>query len=187
MVLGHDFHSAAGYRASLKLGRESETQPTWRNLLALLERAGITPEHCFFTNVYMGLRAGRATTGPFPGASDETFVAHCLAFLIEQLVLQRPSVVITLGMNVPPLLARISPDLADWGPDASIKRLDAIGPLRSEVQFTGIPAFSTTVAALIHPSLRHASIRFRRYRRLVGDDAEVAMLKDAEATRARAT
>src|SRR6476620_3465173 len=39
MVLGHDFHSEAGYRDSLARGRESPTQPTWRNLLALLNAA----------------------------------------------------------------------------------------------------------------------------------------------------
>src|SRR5687767_9546772 len=58
MVLGHDFHSEYGYRESLARGCEAETQPTWRNLLVLFKAAGIAPERCFFTNVYMGLRAG---------------------------------------------------------------------------------------------------------------------------------
>src|SRR5205085_11079262 len=53
MVLGHDFHSEAGYQASFERGKESETQPTWRNLLALLATVGIKPEVCFFTNAYM--------------------------------------------------------------------------------------------------------------------------------------
>src|SRR5688572_23127445 len=62
MVLGHDFHSEAGYHESVARGAESLRQPTWRNLLNVLGRAEITPENCFFTNVYMGLRAGTATT-----------------------------------------------------------------------------------------------------------------------------
>lgn len=186
MVLGHDFHSAAGYRASFRLGREPETQPTWRNLLALFERAGIDPRECFFTNVYMGLRAGRATTGPFPGASDTEFVAHCLSFLADQLAAQRPSLVITLGVNVPPLLAQLSEDLADWRLETSIKHLDSTGPLRLVGGFAALPGFHTTVAALIHPSLRHASIRYRRYKNFSGDEAEVALLKDAVLSRVRA-
>jgi len=52
---------------------------------------------------------------------------------------------------------------------------------------TRIPAFSTTVASLIHPSPRHASIRFRRFENFVGGAAGVATLKAAMATRPRAT
>ena len=179
MVLGHDFHSEVGYRASLERGCESPTQPTWRVLLKLFQGVGIDPIECFFTNVYMGLRAGKATTGPFPGAGDPEFVAHCLEFLREQLAAQRPSLVITLGVNVPPLLARLSDDLSGWAENVGIKPLDSGGPVRTGVRFGGIPSFGTTVVALLHPSMRHASIRLRRYRGLAGDDAEVAMLRDA--------
>ncbi len=66
MVLGHDFYSEAGFRRFAKRG-ESTKGPTWRNLLALLARVGIGPERCFFTNAYMGLRAGSRNTGRFPG------------------------------------------------------------------------------------------------------------------------
>lgn len=187
MVLGHDFHSVAGYRESMKRGRESETQPTWRGLLSVFGRAGIDPAECFFTNVYMGLRAGRATTGRFPGASDAPFVDHCIDFLRVQLAEQRPSLVLTLGMNVPPLLARLSPDLEDWSAGSGIKHLDEAGSVRTVVRFPEIPDFSTTAVALIHPSLRHASIRLRRYEGHVGDEAELAMLRAALASRARAS
>ena len=183
MVLGHDFHSEVGYRDSLKRGRESATQPTWRVLLALLARVGIDPAGCFFTNVYMGLRAGAETTGPFPGANDPAYVDHCLEFLGVQLADQRPSLVITLGVNVPPLLAQLSRDLDDWGEGRGIRHLDASGPQRTGVKFSGIPSFSTSVVALLHPSMRHASIRLRRYRGHVGDEAEVAMLMDALGSR----
>ena len=183
MVLGHDFHSEVGYRESLKRGRESPSQPTWWVLLALLDRVGIHPAGCFFTNVYMGLRAGRKTTGPFPGAKDSAYVDHCLRFLREQLAAQRPSLVITLGVNVPPLLARLSGDLDDWGGRTGFEHLDDSGPQRTGVRFLDLPSFSTSVVALLHPSMRHSNIRKRRYRGHVGDEAEVAMLKDALASR----
>src|SRR5262245_19007114 len=104
MVLGHDFQSEAGYRASLERTREAATQPTWRNLLPLLDEVDIAPTDCFFTNVYMGLREGDVTAGTLPGASDERFDLHCREFLLEQLTAQRPSLILTLGINVPPFL-----------------------------------------------------------------------------------
>lgn len=51
-----------------------------------------------------GLRAGTATTGVFPGANDAKFVSHCQAFFLEQLRVQRPALVLTLGVHVPPVI-----------------------------------------------------------------------------------
>ncbi|MEP0981041.1 hypothetical protein NC980_10765 [Leptolyngbya sp. AS-A5] len=68
------------------------------------------PEHYFFTNLYMGLRAGTATTGVFPGANDAKFVSHCQAFLFEQLRVQRPALLLTLGV-LPPVIGVLSPEL----------------------------------------------------------------------------
>lgn len=179
MVLGHDFHSEAGYRASVKRGREDANQPTWRNMVSLLNRAGVPLDRCFFTNYYMGLRQGSATTGPFPGRTDATFVAWCRSFFIEQLRVQRPRLIITLGVSVPPGIAPLSRQLEDWGRGIGIRHLDSVGALRRDVSFDGLPSYVTTVVALIHPSLRHASLRHRRFGSLSGDDAEVALLKSA--------
>ena len=179
MILGHDFHSETGYQDSLRRGHESLTQPTWRNLLVLLDSAGIAPTTCFFTNVFMGLREGNATTGKFPGATDLAFVAHCRRFLVRQIGLQRPSLIVTLGIHAPKILAPLSPGLAPWATGSGIKHLDGVGPLRSRIEVTGITDYRTTAVALIHPSLRHASVRHRRYGDLIGNEAELKMLRDA--------
>lgn len=180
MVLGHDFHSEDGYQDSLRRGRESETQPTWRNLLVLLAAASIPTERCFFTNAYMGLRKGSATTGEFPGAKDQAFVDHCASFLEEQIRAQRPSLILTLGINVPPMLGRLSADLADWTKGRGLKYLDSgKGPMRDSVVFRGIPNLRTTVVSLTHPSLRAASVRHRSYKGKSGGEAELLMLRDA--------
>lgn len=179
MVLGHDFHSEDGYRASVVRTRESETQPTWRVLLTLLARADIDPATCFFTNVYMGLRAGHVTTGPFPGACNEPFVAHCVDFLGEQIAMQRPSLILTLGINVPPLISRLSPALADWSTGRGLKHLDRVGPVRTGVRIGGPEGALTNVVALTHPSMRHASVRHRSYGGRAGDAAELLMLREA--------
>jgi hypothetical protein len=60
-----------------------------------------------------------------------------------------------------------------------LKHLDAVGPVRKAVEFDQIPGLVTTVVALTHPSLRHASVRHRRYDEKPGDDAELAMFGDA--------
>jgi hypothetical protein len=179
MVLGHDFHSEAGYLASLKRGAESPKQPTWRNLTQLLDEAVIPQSNCFFTNAFMGLRAGDVTTGPFPGASDSEFVSHCRRFLSRQLQAQRPSLVLTLGVHAPQVLAPLSPELAPWVGGHGFKHLDHTGPVCRDVTFSGVPGLRTVVVALTHPSLRAASVRYRQYRGETGGQAEQLMLRDA--------
>ena len=179
MVLGHDFHSEAGYKASLARGQEAESQPTWRQLKSLLEEAHIDPRRCFFTNVFLGLRAGSGTTGPFPGANDPVVVDHCVTFLGEQIATQQPRLIVTLGINVPPLLGRLAVGLEPWTRGRGLKFLDAAGPVQTRIEFKGSAAVHATVVALTHPSLRHASVRHRRYGGEIGHAAEVTMLGDA--------
>jgi putative addiction module component (TIGR02574 family) len=186
MVLGHDFHSETGYEASLARGRESPTQPTWLNLIRLLEQVAIPPEACFFTNVYMGLRAGRQTTGVFPGAHNSAFVERCRRFLAEQLAVQRPRLILTLGVYAPRVLAPLSPQLADWRDATGFKTLDHLGPLRRGVRFPGADGVEATVVALTHPCLRHAAVRHRTYNGMRGHAAELAMIEDARTMSARA-
>lgn len=180
MILGHDFHSEDGYQQSVDRGCESENQPTWRNLLELLERAEIRPEGCFFTNVFMGLRAGRATTGVFPGTSNEAFVQHCKNFLLLQLDTQRPSLVITLGVTAPWILGSLSPQLSAWAEQRGLRNLNDANAVHTGVSFKGLADFSTTVVALIHPSQRAANLRHRTFNGQRGDEAEMTMLRTAK-------
>lgn len=179
MVLGHDFHSKGGYLASFARGAESSTQPTWRNLIRLLFEVRLEPSNCFFTNAFMGLRAGDATTGRFPGASAPEFVAHCRRFLARQLQVQQPSLVLTLGIHVPRILSPLSPQLVSWASGRGLKHLDAAGPLCEGVTFPDVPGLRTVALALTHPSLRAASVRHRQYRGQTGAPAEILMLNDA--------
>ena len=180
MVLGHDFYSEAGYRRFLANRGESTRGPTWRNLLALLARVGVGPERCFFTNAYMGLRAGSENTGRFPGSRDPGFVGRCRAFLEEQIRAQQPRLILTLGSHVPAVLAPLSEDLTPWLKAASLKALDEAGcPFITAAHFPSIPPSDVTVAALVHPSIRWASVLRRRYKNLSGDAAEVRILGDA--------
>lgn len=152
---------------------------TWPNLLTVLKETDIPPERCLFTNLYMGLRSGDKTTGAFPAASDAQFRRHGQEFLLKQLSVQSPRLVVTLGMQVSPVIAEMSDQLTPWVTRRGIREIDKGGAFRAHVTFRDLPGFSTTVVALLHPSLRHASLRHRRYNGLVGADAERALRRDA--------
>ena len=178
MVLGHDFHSVKGYEESRRLGYERLTQSTWSNLRKLLDAAALPLHRCFFTNLYMGLRVGSAT-GVFPGAGDGAFVRHCTSFLLHQIAVQRPTLILTLGIHVPPVIGGLALALKPWASGRGLKHLDDVGPVKTGVRFFGIEDFATTAVALIHPSLRHASFRHRRFEGAIGAEAELAMLRRA--------
>jgi hypothetical protein len=114
MVLGCDFYSEESYRRIQEAGAAWDGSATWRELPVLFRRVGLDPARCFFTNAYMGLRAGTQNVGPFPGARDAGFVERCRAFLGEQIAVQRPRLILTLGSQVPAVLAPLSLQLARW-------------------------------------------------------------------------
>jgi uracil-DNA glycosylase len=158
MVVGQDFDSEVAYEKSLERERRDPKSPTWENLIPFLERVGIAPKTCFFTNFFMGLRKGTKATGKFPGARDKNFVARCGEFMKEQLRVQRPQLVLTLGIQVPSRLGTLAPKkLGEWVGVSSFRDLDKTktGPVAHGVEFEGEGlGFSCTVVALVHPSYR---------------------------------
>lgn len=184
MVLGHDFHSEAEYSKSVKRGKENLKAATWRNLIHFLEAAGIAPRDCFYTNYYMGLREGLATTGVFPGSTDPDFGRACQQFFLEQLRQQRPKVILVLGVHVPRQLAPLAPALQLWSTATTLKDFNAPGmAVVHNVRFTG-HADAVNVVMLAHPSQRRLNVRHRSYKGLVqcisdGQEAELGMVGDA--------
>jgi uracil-DNA glycosylase len=181
MILGHDWGSECDYAQDLATHGELLHSPTSRTLLWLLEQVPIPVHACFFTNVYMGLRAGNAKiTGRFPGARSPHFVHQCQTFLVKQIAAQRPHLIVTLGVHVPAVIAPLSAELAGWAHCKSFQALDRHGPpLIPTVYFPEPINVSTTMAALTHPSLWHRCVRERRYGTLQGKEAELQMLHEA--------
>jgi len=187
MVLGHDFHSEEAYRKSLKQRTEvpenptgrQRIPPTWSGLRRLFSEVGVPLEQCFFTNAYMGLRKGKATTGRFPGANDAGFVERCRSFLLRQIELQQPGVILTLGSWVPPFIAALSDELAGWRGVTSLQDVDHSGAVVTGVRFGASAGLPCTVAALTHPSLRGSNVHRRRYAGSEGHRAELRILEDA--------
>ncbi len=180
MVLGHNFDCETGFAKSLRRDSENLNGPTWRTIRRVLLQAGVALEQCFFTNAYMGLKAGSEPTGPFPGARNADFVSRCQRFLIEQLRLQQPRLLLTLGKEVPPVLAPLTPELRlAWMGLHTLQEMDQRGvALVDAVRFPDVP-HATAVVALTHPANRTPNVRRRRYQGLEGDAAELALLQDA--------
>ena len=183
MIVGHNFYHLAGFeKMRLRRARDAGT-PTWRNLLSTLRRAEIAPEDCFFTNAYQGLMETESSMGAFPGAKDAAFVERCRAFFRRQLAVQKPRLVLTLGVHVPPFLAPLSSELeAKWRGEK--------GPLTfTQIDGNGGGLIETTVrdadgverelvwVALTHPAQQWPNVKRRRWGELEGLAAEEALLR----------
>jgi hypothetical protein len=182
MILGHDYDSERGYEKTFRGGEENLNGPTWRNLIALLKRASISLDSCFFTNFFMGLRVGDSSTGPFPGLRDAAFVGRCQDFLLYQLDAQRPKLVLTLGTYVPCLIANMTPGLSAWSRARNFEKIDAADEgVLTGVTFGELPAVPPmTFVALVHPCYRQLNARMRKYKSNCGEAAELRMLADAK-------
>lgn len=180
MVVGHNFDSEAGFEHSFIHAGENLKGPTWKNLLAFLKQVEIFPERCFFTNAYVGLQPGDHAIGPFPGKQDPEFVCWCQNFLLEQIKLMQPQLILSLGAYVPPFLAPLSSELRRvW---SGVKRLTTLDEQEAALvypsTFEGVLR-PTAVVALTHPAYRPVNVKYRRYRNLKGEAAEQALVKDA--------
>jgi uracil-DNA glycosylase len=179
IIVGHNFESEAGFHRSFQRAGENLKSPTWRTLLAFLKQIGIPPEQCFFTNAYVGLLAGDRATGPFPGAQDRDFMCRCRTFLLKQLQLIQPRLILTLGTHVPRFLKPLSPELHVWPRLTTFRMLDERGvAMIYPCTFPGV-LHPVAVVALTHPALRPSNIKGRRYANLQGDEAEQELVRAA--------
>jgi len=172
MFVGHNLDAEESFRARLLRGEAhgdaGRPMLTWRNLYKLLAKAGIARVDCFFTNAYVGLRAGNKPTGPFPGAKAPVYRRWCEEFLLEQIGVMQPTTIATLGVDAARFLGCLITDLSDW--DAP--RLPPPRPRRVWVAERDIWA-----VPLLHPSGYHATLGWRRFQEVTGIEAEAALLR----------
>jgi hypothetical protein len=180
MILGHNFDNAAGFLKSVRHCTENMNSPTWRNLLKFLKAVNVHPSSYFFTNIYMGIIEVGSNVGQFPGSRNPAFVERCLKFLKVQLTVLRPSLILTLGSHVPPLISKLASNLDVWRGISTLRSLDEKGISKVvKIKFTGIDDIAPTVVALTHPAQRHLNVGTRHYGSTSGHDAEVAMVNEA--------
>ena len=184
MIVGHNFYHLAGFELMRRKQTRDAGTPTWRNLKSTLERAGIAPEDCFFTNAYQGLMKTESSMGAFPGAKDEAFVQRCRDFFRVQLSVCQPRLVITLGVHVPPFLAFLSDELrAKWvgdkGKTLTFAQIDANdgGLIVTDVQGAREQPRRLCFVALTHPAQQWPNVKRRRFGELESYEAEEALLR----------
>jgi hypothetical protein len=101
MFVGDNLNAYGKWK--LRLGHWGDpgdpTMTYWKKALPLLNQAGIPTSEVFFTNFYVGLMEGDDPSAPFPGSKDPSFCRWCAAFLIEQIHVMQPGLVVALGVN----------------------------------------------------------------------------------------
>ena len=148
----------------------SRTQPDVASVEGAADRIGIPPESCFFTNAYMGLRAGGRETGRFCGARDHGFVERCAMFFGRQLAVVHPKLILLLGMEP---FRMLGPRLFGIQVPSTLKACDQFYPC------VRLERGEAAIVIVTHPSLYCANVVRRRYLSFVGADAEAAMVRDA--------
>jgi hypothetical protein len=106
LILGNTWGTRPYLEAVVREGAEVQISrsgakakdPTWRNLLAILNRAGLDPSTCFFTNAFPGLVEGNIVGSVGVRRSSEAW-AWCQRFFTRTLDLLRPKGVLALGLD----------------------------------------------------------------------------------------
>jgi len=95
IMLAHNFDAELLFNDSVDRGIEKMDSGTWKGLLQYLSISGLAPERCFFTNVFVGLKPGRKSRGPYGGSGEHK--KQCRDFLEYQLRRTCPCLVAVLG------------------------------------------------------------------------------------------
>jgi hypothetical protein len=159
MILGHNFDSQCGFKKSLDKGKETLTRGAWAGIIKRLDLAGIPAAECFFTNAFMGLCRGNSNKD-FRGRNDSSFREACAAILRAQIRIQRPKLIVTLGLKVLPLLACLSADLHAWrgirkgnscDPQLTTKDIDRTPIITARFDFDDGLRYQSVVVPITHP------------------------------------
>ena len=157
IAIGHNL-GCQEYRQEIQPAGREDDRATWRNLDALLNRAGADPSQCFRTNWFIGLLPGTKQTGRFLRKPDHDYEQACLALLVEQIREIRPVAILLLGPEVASRAHTLIPALAPWRGAERWIDIDqsTIGHSARDVE---VPAAGvrTNVVALLHPSFGAAN------------------------------
>lgn len=108
MIVAHNYAGLDAYKRLRAKGGESGFW--WRDIvIPLLSGAGIDPNKSFFTNALMGLKDG-ASVGNMNATKE--FEDECSEFLLEQIRIVKPSVIIAFGQDAFSRVKRQVPNVA---------------------------------------------------------------------------
>jgi hypothetical protein len=152
MVLGQDQDNWVGFKKSMRK-RTEEYSPTWRNLRVLLDQAAIDLDAVFLTNFIVGFRRQGFSTGPSPALASPAYLQASAQFFLYQLSIQRPRLIITLGVQPLVLLGLVSEFVLYR--TVSLATFDDVAErglaYTANVVFEGVPDITPTVVSICHP------------------------------------
>lgn len=171
MVVAHNVDAEDKFQerlaAKLPHGGAVKTMAYWRGMYRLLDAAGIGREECYFTNVYVGLKAGAKPEGSLRVGRHAAFREWCSSFLEEQVREMRPRAVAVMGVNAWMFLGDMVPELNGW-----LNR-----PVPAAVTRLALGEHETVAVPLLHPSGQARFMeRVRGYRSVEGALASEAGL-----------
>jgi uracil-DNA glycosylase len=106
VFVGNDFGTLQSYERLRKKGYENP--PTWRHIKQRVRDAHLPQELTFFTNAVLGLRIeGKALDEKGWGKRPD-FAKFCRTFLVYQIEMLRPKLVVVLGQQSRPIVESLT-------------------------------------------------------------------------------
>ena len=174
MVVAHNVDAEDKFQerlaSRLPHGGPVQTMAYWRGMYRLLDAAGVGREECFFTNIYVGLKAGAKPEGALRLGRGAAFRGWCSSFLEEQVREMRPRAVAVMGVPAWRFVGGMVAELRRW-------LSPPVPALSIETKLGG---HSTVAVPLLHPSGQGRFMHRRGYQTL--DEAvaaEAALLRRA--------
>ena len=176
MVIGDQFTHNLDFNKAHGLKKDRmRISPGWSNFLLLCIKGNIDPEKCFFTNTLLGMVIPKYTGQKPSDYTKNYFTEYCRSILRKELEIQKPKLIIVLGLKAARFLSIFHPDMQEWANINSISKADQQGySIIKNVPLT--ESSKSTLALIAHPVGRHVHIAGRKFGKFSGNKAEVEML-----------
>lgn len=176
MITGYRFEPRTDFVRMSGVSRPREkTTLAWRNLFYLLFLGGADPSGSFFTNAVPGMKEVTGAGAQPDPSSMLYFRKHSRELFQKQLDIQKPAVVLVLGIRAAKSLTWISPKLACWRVLKNYAEADRKG--QSVIRDVPVAEGATaSFVLLVDPVRRRANVACRRFGNATGDEAEIEMI-----------
>jgi hypothetical protein len=176
MITGYQFDRCLDYLQTPGIDQQiSRTNTAWANLMLLLCKGGVDPGHCFFTNAVLGVQDQNGSANKPSPVTKRYFLEHCRSVFRMELEIQKPRMIIVLGLRAARFLSLLHPKLEGWATLGNFTEADR----KMLAVMEKIPLTATsepTLVLLVHPAGRQGNIRHRKYGSFTGDNAEIRLL-----------
>jgi uracil-DNA glycosylase len=174
MIAGYQFDTRLNYLKAHGLKKNRlKTSTAWANLLLLLVKGGIDPEHCFFTNAMLGALYEGEESNRSSAFARKVFREYCRSLFRMELEIQKPQVIVVLGLKAARSLSTLHPKLEGWKTLENYTIADQDN-LIENVPLTG--SFASTFVLLTHPAGRRVNYISNEFDNFSLDNKRIRML-----------